>query len=71
MLPSYNQQGRLLTADTDEDVKDLKCDIDIAEVSNCSLILAHPEAFFCTSEGKDILDSFRYIMYFHEIFHYC
>ncbi|VDI79978.1 ATP-dependent DNA helicase RecQ [Mytilus galloprovincialis] len=58
MLPSY-QQGRILTADTDEDVKDLKCDIDIAEVSNCSLIFAHPEAFFCTSEGKDLLDSFR------------
>ncbi|CAC5385325.1 recQ [Mytilus coruscus] len=57
ILPSYNQQGRLLTAETDEDVKDLKCDIDTAEISNCNLIFAHPEAFFCTIEGKDILDS--------------
>ncbi|CAC5397529.1 unnamed protein product [Mytilus coruscus] len=52
-----NTRGRLLTAGNEEDIKDLKCDIDTSDISNCNLIFAHPEAFFCTSEGNDLLDS--------------
>ncbi|XP_071123777.1 putative ATP-dependent DNA helicase Q1 [Mytilus edulis] len=52
-----NTRGRLLTAGNEENIQDLKCDIDTSDISNCNLIFAHPEAFFCTSEGNDLLDS--------------
>ncbi|CAG2193331.1 recQ [Mytilus edulis] len=51
--------GRLLTAGNEENIQDLKCDIDTSDISNCNLIFAHPEAFFCTSEGNDLLESSR------------
>ncbi|VDI54592.1 ATP-dependent DNA helicase RecQ [Mytilus galloprovincialis] len=54
-----NTRGRLLTAGNEENIQDLKCDIDTSDISNCNLIFAHPEAFFCTSEGNDLLDSSR------------